>query len=95
MMASLATTKNRLLGGFLLLTLALTATVSQADDKALEAVIAAHWQWALENYPEMRLGYGDRSGNAEWTDMSLAAQQERQQALTGFSKQLTLSLIHI
>ncbi len=89
MMASLATTKNRLLGGFLLLTLALTATVSRADDKALEAVIAAHWQWALENYPEMRLGYGDRSGNAEWTDMSLAAQQERQQALTDFSKQLT------
>ena len=89
MMASLATTKNRLLGGFLLLTLALAATVSQADDKALEAVIAAHWQWALENYPEMRLGYGDRSGNAEWTDMSLAAQQERQQALTDFSKQLT------
>ena len=89
MMASLATTKNRLLGGFLLLTLALTATVSQANDKALEAVIAAHWQWALENYPEMRLGYGDRSGNAEWTDMSLAAQRERQQALTDFSKQLT------
>ena len=89
MMASLTTTKNRLLGGFLLLTLALTAAVSRADDEALEAVIAAHWQWALENYPEMRLGYGDRSGNAEWTDMSLAAQQERQQALTDFSKQLT------
>ena len=31
----------------------------------------------LEQYPERRLEYGDRSGNSQWTDMSPAAFQRR------------------
>ena len=69
---------NRLIGGFFMLSVSFISQLAIANDKAVEAVIAEHWAWSLENYPEMRLGYGDRSGNALWTDMSLAAHAQRQ-----------------
>ena len=50
------------------------ATATEAE---LTAVINDHWQWALTQYPERRLEYGDRSGNDQWTDMSLEAFQRR------------------
>lgn len=53
------------------------AISSRADDTALEGVIDRHWQWVLEQYPERRLEYGDRSGNALWTDRSLEAFRSR------------------
>lgn len=81
---------NRLLGGFFVFFVSITSNPLVASDKAVAAVIAQHWSWSLENYPEMRLGYGDRSGNAQWTDMSLAAQTQRQEALNAFSQQLTV-----
>ena len=42
-------------------------------------LIEEHWQWTLEQYPERRLEYGDRSGNDQWTDMSPEAFQRRYQ----------------
>ena len=50
------------------------ATATEAE---LTAVINDHWQWTLTQYPERRLEYGDRSGNDQWTDMSLDAFQRR------------------
>ena len=48
-----------------------------ATETELTAVINDHWQWTLTQYPERRLEYGDRSGNDQWTDMSLEAFQRR------------------
>ncbi len=79
---------NRLIGGFFMLSVSFISQLAIANDKAVEAVIAEHWAWSLENYPEMRLGYGDRSGNALWTDMSLAAHTQRQETLDKFGQQL-------
>ena len=50
------------------------ATATEAE---LTAIIDDHWQWTLTQYPERRLEYGDRSGNDQWTDMSLEAFQRR------------------
>ena len=48
-----------------------------ATETELTAIIDDHWQWTLTQYPERRLEYGDRSGNDQWTDMSLEAFQRR------------------
>ena len=48
-----------------------------ATEAELTAIIDDHWQWTLTQYPERRLEYGDRSGNDQWTDMSLDAFQRR------------------
>ncbi len=48
-----------------------------ATEAELTAIIDDHWQWTLRQYPERRLEYGDRSGNDQWTDMSLDAFQRR------------------
>ena len=50
------------------------ATATEAE---LTAIIDDHWQWTLTQYPERRLEYGDRSGNDQWTEMSLDAFQKR------------------
>mgnify|MGYP003314885785 FL=1 len=50
------------------------ATATEAE---LTAIIDDHWQWTLTQYPERRLEYGDRSGNDQWTDMSLEAFKRR------------------
>ena len=50
------------------------ATASEAE---LTAIIDDHWQWTLTQYPERRLEYGDRSGNDQWTNMSLEAFKRR------------------
>lgn len=50
---------------------------ASASESALSAIIDEHWQWVLEQYPERRLEYGDRSGNNQWTDMSPEAFQRR------------------
>ena len=50
------------------------ATATEAE---LSAIIEDHWQWTQVQYPERRLEYGDRSGNDQWTDMSLDAFQQR------------------
>ena len=79
---------NRLIGGFFMLGASTIALATDAADEAVGRAIAEHWAWSLDNYPEMRLGYGDRSGNASWTDMSLASEARRQEALSAFSQQL-------
>ena len=53
-----------------------TGHATEAD---LARVIEEHWQWTLEEHPERRLEYGDRSGNDQWTDMSPEAFQRRYQ----------------
>ena len=53
------------------------AVSAHADDSSLEGVIDRHWQWVLEQYPERRLEYGDRSGNALWTDRNPEAFRSR------------------
>jgi prolyl oligopeptidase len=53
------------------------APATVASEQSLEGVIEDHWQWVLQQYPERRLEYGDRSGNGQWTDNSLAAFQQR------------------
>ena len=50
---------------------------ASATEAELTAIIDDHWQWTLRQYPERRLEYGDRSGNDQWTDMSLDAFQRR------------------
>ena len=40
---------NRLLGGFFVLSVSLISQLAIANDKAVEAVIAEHWAWSLEN----------------------------------------------
>ena len=50
------------------------ATATEAE---LTAIIDDHWRWTLTQYPERRLEYGDRSGNDQWTNMSLEAFQKR------------------
>ena len=79
---------NRLLGGFFMAALWLWCGSVLADDAAVTEIIDEHWAWSLENYPEMRLGYGDRSGNGEWTDLSLATQEQRRQDLSDFAERL-------
>ena len=61
---------------------------AQASDEALTSIIDAHWAWTLEAYPERRLEYGDRSGNDQWTDMSLEAHAARNQQRAAFARQL-------
>ena len=71
---------------WLLLMMSAPATV--ASEQSLEGVIEDHWQWVLQQYPERRLEYGDRSGNGQWTDSSLAAFQQRYQDEGGFVARL-------
>ena len=58
------------------------------DDTELNRVIDTHWQWTLSQHPEMRLDYGDRSGNHLWTDMSPEAFASRYQQEGNFAQQL-------
>ncbi|MEL0135904.1 MAG: DUF885 domain-containing protein [Halieaceae bacterium] len=58
------------------------------DDTELNRVIDTHWQWTLSQHPEMRLDYGDRSGNHLWTDMSPEAFASRYQQEGDFAQQL-------
>lgn len=67
---------------------ALFALPVHASDAALKALIAEHWAWTLEAYPERRLEYGDRSGNALWTDVSLDAFAARNRAREVFAERL-------
>ncbi len=62
--------------------------LTNASDDTLNAVIDQHWQWTLEQYPEIRLEYGDRSGNSQWTDRSPDAFQQRYQDEQEFIQQL-------
>ena len=65
-----------------------TGSWANEGDAAVDRVIDAHWNWQLEQHPEWRLDYGDRSGNALWTDASLDALARRQQARQSLVSQL-------
>lgn len=62
--------------------------LTSASDDSLNAIIDQHWQWTLEQYPEIRLEYGDRSGNSKWTDRSPNAFQQRYNDEQDFIQQL-------
>jgi prolyl oligopeptidase len=62
--------------------------LTNASNDTLNAVIDQHWQWTLEQYPEIRLEYGDRSGNSKWTDRSPNAFQQRYNDEQDFIQQL-------
>ncbi len=64
------------------------ASATVASEESLEGVIEDHWEWVLQQHPERRLEYGDRSGNGRWTDNSLAAFQQRYQDEGAFVKRL-------
>ena len=75
--------------GWLCLALSIfTTSLTVADEAALDDVIERHWQWVLEQYPERRLEYGDRSGNASWTDRSPEAFRQRYEDEGRFVSQL-------
>ena len=75
--------------GWLCLALSIfTTPLTVADEAALDDVIERHWQWVLEQYPERRLEYGDRSGNASWTDRSPRAFRQRYEDEGRFVSQL-------
>ena len=75
--------------GWLCLALSIfTTPLTVADEAALDDVIERHWQWVLEQYPERRLEYGDRSGNASWTDRSPGAFRQRYEDEGRFVSQL-------
>ena len=75
--------------GWLCLALSIfTTPLTVADEAALDDVIERHWQWVLEQYPERRLEYGDRSGNASWTDRSPEAFRQRYEDEGRFVSQL-------
>lgn len=57
-------------------------------ESTLNQVIDTHWQWTLSQYPEMRLDYGDRSGNQLWTDRSPEAFTARYEQEGQFVQQL-------
>lgn len=59
----------------LLLWGATLAAAAPADD--FQRIVDAHWQWTLQQNPELRTHLGERSGNDRWQDMSLAAHVER------------------
>ena len=61
---------------------------TEATEAELTAIIDDHWQWTLSQYPERRLEYGDRSGNDQWTDMSLDAFQRRYEDKRRFVQRL-------
>lgn len=66
----------------------LVSTAVDASDSELQQIIDAHWSWTLEAYPERRLEYGDRSGNADWTAMSPSAFQVRNEQQALFKREL-------
>ena len=66
----------------------LVSTTVDASDSELQRIIDAHWSWTLEAYPERRLEYGDRSGNADWTPMSPSAFQMRNEQQGLFKREL-------
>ena len=75
--------------GWLCLSLSIfTTPLTVADEAALDDVIERHWQWVLEQYPERRLEYGDRSGNASWADRSPEAFRQRYEDEGRFVSQL-------
>jgi len=67
---------------------ALCASTLTASDESLDAVIANHWDWVLEQYPEYRREYGDMSGNQSWTDLSIEALEQRNTATAAFRADL-------
>ena len=77
-----------LIGGWALMLCLLLIPQAWANDDGLNGIIDEHWQWTLAEYPEMRLEYGDRSGNNQWTDVSLGAEKERYDAQAGFIRRL-------
>ena len=64
------------------------ASSENSDETILNQIIETHWQWTLAQYPEMRLDYGDRSGNRLWTDMSPEAFTARYRQAGQFVQQL-------
>ena len=62
--------------------------LATGSDTALNAIIDQHWNWTLAQYPEMRLEYGDRSGNSQWTDRSPEAFNTRYTEEGRFIEQL-------
>ena len=78
--------KKASLGLWLLLIV--IASASFASEESLEGIVEDHWQWVLQQYPERRLEYGDRSGNGRWTDNSLGAFQRRYQDEGAFVERL-------
>ena len=79
----------KLLTGWLFfISLGAFVATGHATEADLAEVIEEHWQWTLEQHPERRLEYGDRSGNDQWTDMSPEAFQRRYQEGGGFIQRL-------
>lgn len=77
-----------LAGRLFFISLGAFVAAGHATEADLAQVIEEHWQWTLEQYPERRLEYGDRSGNDRWTDMSPEAFQRRYQETGHFIQRL-------
>lgn len=75
---------------FFLAALALVLTYhAQADTNGeFEALVEAHWDWYMQQFPDEGTALGDRSANNRWPDMSLAAHIERDADRGRFLQQL-------
>ena len=71
------------------LLIAAISVLSYAQESMVENIIDEHWAWVLSEYPEMRLEYGDRSGNTLWSDVSPSAHQRRYEQQQAFVNALT------
>lgn len=70
----------------LLLWGATLAGAAPAED--FQRIIDAHWQWSLEQDPQLRTRLGDSSDNDRWQDMSLGAHVARDARRADFLAQL-------
>ena len=70
----------------LLLWGATLAGAAPADD--FQRIVDAHWQWHLQQHPQLRTQLGDSSANDRWEDMSLAAHIARDARRSEFLAQL-------
>ncbi len=72
---------------FALLLLGATCAVAAPADR-FNAIVDAHWSWALEQSPQLRTYLGDTGANDRWGDMSLAAHAQRDAQRADFLTQL-------
>ena len=57
-----------------------SGTVIADATEDFHALLDEHWEWSLNSSPELASWLGDKRANDRWTDMSLAAIEERHAA---------------
>jgi len=68
--------------------LAMTGPAQGATSDDFAALLDESWEWQLTNYPVFASQLGDKRFNTRWTDMSLAAIEQRQADTRAFLQRL-------